>query len=442
MDIFSTTVIVIHEIYTVSVFIRRVVHDIHGYEATVSSIQARLEHEFLFLDTFKQQFFDPNDGNLRKFKSLPDNLARNVNSILTGLNKCLVEYRVVALKHGVDLTEAAELLEPETNATSIISPSTAPVTNEDRARRFRDKVRALAATLRQKSLAPEWALFSMSKVETLVNEYPQWTKRLRQLMFLMLLIDGRVGSLSLHGLAVRDAGSALGLKKVAARQIRAKSNSPVDLGPLDGTLEIRELTGQSGNLEDQFAKRQVGVYTDAFGAVSVEVLLEKHLFDLFSADPNEDEKARIRSSIARDLVWTLRDGDPSAPEYSNGLLDKDLAGLLPCLGYLPADDDGYHSLAYRLPSGIAGKPLLTLHDHILGFPRPPLGDRFALAWRLTATVLDILSSGWVHKNIWSRGVLIMLSNDSCPTPYLVGWTSARPNTDQLARLSGDDNLGL
>jgi hypothetical protein len=168
-----------HEIYTVSVFIRRVVHDIHDYEATVSSIQARLEHEFLFLDTFKQQFLDPNDGNLRKFKSLPDNLARNVCSILTGLNICLVEYRVVALKHGVDLTEAEELLELETNATSIISPSTAPVTNEDRARRFRDKVRALAATLRQKSLAPEWALFSKSKMEIMVNEYSQWTKRLR-----------------------------------------------------------------------------------------------------------------------------------------------------------------------------------------------------------------------------------------------------------------------
>jgi hypothetical protein len=95
-----------------------------------------------------------------------------------------------------------------------------------------------------------------------------------------------------------------------------------------------------------------------------------------------------------------------------------------------------------LPSGFAGKPLLTLHDYILGFPRPPLGDRFALAWRLTATVLDILSSGWVHKNIWLSGVLIMLSKGSCPTPYLVGWTSARPNTDQLSRILGDDNLAL
>jgi hypothetical protein len=148
-------------------------------------------------------------------------------------------------------------------------------------------------------------------------------------MFLMLLVDGRVGSLSLHDLAVRDAGSALGLKKVAARQIAQNQIPPLILVRL---TVIREPSGQSGGLEDQFAKRQVGVYTDAFGAVSVEVLLEKHLFDLFLVEPNEDEKARIRSSIARDSVWTLRDGNPSAPEYSNGQLDKNSAGLLPCLG--------------------------------------------------------------------------------------------------------------
>ncbi|CAI7641394.1 unnamed protein product [Penicillium palitans] len=441
MDIFQTTVTAIHEICRITIFIRRVVQEIRTYEENVSQLQAELEHEYL-----------------------PDNLTRSVNNILTALNKCLAEYRIIALKHGLDLSEAelAVGLEQQIITTTPQSCSSSvaviPVPPNGRiSEGYRDKFRAIITALGQKSRAPEWALFSKIKIQALLAQYSQWTERLRQVMTLMLLVEGRVGSLSVHDIATQNAGSALGLQKPAARQLRAQSDPPADFGPLEGSFEVLDgLIGSSQRKDPHSMQLQyvVGTYIDPFGVSSTTVIMEKHKFDTFDlATTTGEQRAEVREKLVRKLVWTLKEDDES-PRRLNKLSEQNATngkpssettaeaeknshvGLLPCLGYLPIADDGYPSLIYRLPPGTTGSSICTLHDYILNCPKPALGDRFTMALSLAETVLDIHSSCWVHKGIWSRGILFMPMLGRTLL-YLVGWSTARPRSQEMS----DQSMG-
>ncbi|KAL4964042.1 uncharacterized protein BDV14DRAFT_175570 [Aspergillus stella-maris] len=445
MDIFQTTVLCIHEICRITIFIRKVVHDIKTYDDDVSQLQAELEHEFVFLETFKKLFFEDDKNEFRQFRYLPDNLTRSVNHILTGLNKCLAEYRVVALKHGLDLSEAdAAMGYGQQTLTIAASPSTstAPTSQVAVSDSYRDRFKTMVTSLRLKAKAPEWALFSKSKIQALLEQYSLWTERLRQVMTLMLLVEGRVGSLSVSEIATHSAGSALGLQKTAARQLRAHTDPPADFDSLDGTFQSLDAVTSASPLQ-----YVVGTYTDAFGVSSTTVIMEKHTFDIFdSAVTSSSEKEALRKNLVRKLAWTLRDGDASSrsskaisspaiatnsPEMPTVLTERQShVSILPCLGYLPVGKDGYSSIIYSLPAIKADASIRTLHDYILNYPRPALGDRFTMALSLAQTIFHIHSSGWVHKNIRSRAIIITPMSGKTLL-YLLGWSTARPRTEQM-----------
>ncbi|KAE8387269.1 hypothetical protein BDV23DRAFT_161567 [Aspergillus alliaceus] len=446
MDIFQTTVTVIHEISRVTIFIRRVVQEIRSYEDNVSRLQSELEHEFIFLETFKKLFFSGDNFEIRQFKYLPDNLTRSVHNILTGLNKCLAEYRVIALKHGLDLSEA-EVATGLEQTTATPSPLVLPI-DEKVSEGYRDRFRAMIAALRQKTRAPEWALFSKAKIQALLAQYSEWTERLRQVMMLILLVEGRVGTLTARDIVTQSAGSALGLRKAAARQLRAQSNPPDDFGPLEGSFEALDTLSRPPSSDPSVMqyKYVLGSYTDAFGVSSITAIMEKHTFDIFSPTTTTiKERSDIRTALVRKLAWTLNDGDessrsPDGIQDDHGTKSPEGSGkntshvkLLPCLGYLPIASDGYPSMIYKLPPGTTGGSISTLHDYILNFPRPPLGDRFSMALSLAASVLDVHSSGWVHKGIWSRGILVMPTQRRAL--YLLGWSTARPRSEEMGMWS-------
>lgn len=445
MDIFQTTVLCIHEICRITIFIRKVVHDIKTYDDNVSQLQAELEHEFIFLETFKKLFFDDDTNEFRQFRYLPDNLARSVNHILAALNKCLAEYRIVALKHGLDLSEAdaavgygqQTLAIAASPSTPTAAPSQVAVSDS-----YRDRFKTMVTSLRLKAKAPEWALFSKSKIQALLEQYSLWTERLRQVMTLMLLVEGRVGSLSVSEIVTHSAGSALGLQKTAARQLRAQTDPPADFDSLDGTFQsLDPVTSAS---PQQYV---VGTYTDSFGVSSTTVIMEKHIFDIFDLGvTSSSEKELLRKSLVRKLAWTLREGDESS-RSSEAILSPDIAtnsletptvlterqshvSILPCLGFLPVGNDGYPSIIYSLPTSQTDAPIRTLHDYILNYPRPALGDRFTMALSLAQTIFHIHSSGWVHKDIRSRAIIITPTSGKTLL-YLLGWSTARPRTEQM-----------
>jgi len=97
MDAFGAAVTSLHEIYNITMFIRRVVADMDSYASSKQDIHDKLEHEFLFMTTFKDLFFE----DMMRDDRLPLDLKRDVDNILRALKKSLMEYELLATKHGL-----------------------------------------------------------------------------------------------------------------------------------------------------------------------------------------------------------------------------------------------------------------------------------------------------------------------------------------------------
>lgn len=86
---------VIHEIYTITLFIKGVVADVKIHDADREKILAKVEHEHLSLETFKVLFFD-DEGALMANKRLPGSFKHDVATTLLKLKHCPLEYGLEA----------------------------------------------------------------------------------------------------------------------------------------------------------------------------------------------------------------------------------------------------------------------------------------------------------------------------------------------------------
>ena len=476
MEVYCFASTAVHDIWTVTVFIRQVVREMKRHDDTLKTMQVKLEHEFVFLETFKSLFFD-DEKKMRSYNALPSHLTADVDSILSQLSQNLNEYRILAQSHNFDLSNPDVLtyldIVPETqgprggagmgNETSNGPPS-APLQQDDiftgegarKAIKFEQWLKSAVAEVisraRDKSQMLKWALFTKEKMESLVEMYGIWSEKLRQVLTLMLLLDGRVGSLTQDDLANRGTKEALGLRAVAARQIRAQSDPPAIFQALRGAFTPRDEDDNTAGalplvtpaatspLSTKTAAiinivpvptYQVGTFVDEFDDDGMVVIRETHMFDTFGIKTSDEEKQSTRTLLIRKLAWFLAEGQSGASDPSSSGI---ATSLLPCLGYMEANGTSpYPSLLYRLPldANPGNLSQTTLHSYMLrrdGNNRariPSLGDRFFIAWSLASAVFSIHSSGWVHKNIWSRGILVFEQNGR-PVPHLVGWTMARP----------------
>ncbi|KAI4088864.1 MAG: hypothetical protein L6R37_008138 [Teloschistes peruensis] len=123
---------------------------------------------------------------------------------------------------------------------------------------------------------------------------------------------------------------------------------------------------------------------------------------------------------------------------------------LPCLGILPKhqsyeskdDNTVCYGLVFDLalptpipssPSPPIIRPLSTLYP---SSRRPSLNERCAIALALAETVLQLHTSGWLHKGIRSENVLFIDSgvhrwqDGNAFGPYLAGYEYARPTNSQ------------
>lgn len=434
MDIFSLTVTVIHEVYTVSVFIQRVTREVRAYEQSRKDIQTVLDHEISCLTSFRSLLFgDCEDEKRRQYEALPPHMTKDIYNILTELNKGLVEYSNLARKHDMNLHDVkkmqAELehddFELYIDAVGDEEGAASSVTkNRGSFLRFVDSI---VTDAKKKSKSLTWALFDKVKIEAVVNEYSTWTKRLRDVMYTMLLLYGRVGSLT-HQDLLEDV--SLGLKKVSARQIRAQREPPKSFSPLGGVFTPHEKHPASLNVTSY----QLGTYVDELGEQSI-VISETHTFDIFDDNVGIEEKRVVRLEMIRSLAYLLKDDGSTQSESE---INESRSGFLECKGYKePEERDGtskhYPMLLYSLPSSNSAITHWTFRDFMRNSKPPSLGERFFMAWTLASTVLDIHRSGWVHKNIQSQGILIF--SPGRPVPYLVGWTIARPQTANYRKIS-------
>lgn len=430
MDIFGTTVTAITEIYRITIFIKGVVTDIENRDVDKQEIRDKLDHELLFLDSFKHLFFD-NFGKFNYDNRLPESLKRDVEILLSALKGTLAEYGMLAAKHGLlDLEQ-----EDDTASTEMAQQDDALKSSSGRIRRVQRKLKYV------KSKTVDWALFDKKKLTQILAAYSGWTERLRQTMSLMLLTLAAFDKDSLYGFTTDTNARNLGIQNVAKRQLLAKTKTPTDFSALQG--RIIEDTDDTSDSEVKLA-----IYMDEKRQLNERVVVEyrKYGNELIQATKFGSPLQEDLKASTRDLAWLLHNAFPATSETDMETNQNSSFLTLPCMGYI--DQRGKHRFlfVYRLPSNLVSlvtfQPL-TLHGLINGNVRnkPALGARFFMAYALASTVLNIHSFGWVHKNIWSRGV-IMLPSPAAPQglkPYLTGWGVARAVTDGT-ELAADNEI--
>ena len=415
MDIFEATVSIATETYNVSIFIQAFIPDVRSYGSATQEIRERLEREVLFLESFKTLFFEK-EGALSRYEDLPAILTHDVRNILTGLRKSLAEYGLLAVKHGLILAEP--------RASSSLDRADPMELSESNG--FRNDLKVKMKEIK-KNIAPvDWALFDKDKINKVLAEYAEETRRLRQVMELMLLTLAAFGGISRQDLARSKDAANLRLQKAAQRQLRVESLPPVAYGALSGQLINIPLNDS----------RDIGPYIDEYldpnGFGSTKVVVETRYYNdaLALATEEEDEgTVTLLKEPIRSLAWLLSGSSlvSDTDQYESSM------STLHCIGFLDQPDNYRSMLLYQLPqSSISDSDVQTLYQFINGtdvseLPKPLLGDRFFLAYTLASTVFSLHSSGWVHKNIWPHGILIFPSatEHMRMTPYLVGWGLAR-----------------
>ncbi|KAF3159686.1 hypothetical protein TWF788_003661 [Orbilia oligospora] len=486
MEVYTTVSTAIHDIYAITVFIRTVIQDIKQRQQALDDIQAQLEHEFLFLETFNNLFFGDDDRSGPWFRSLPDLFQRDLNNILTSLRRCLDTYDNVALKHGLNLSEANSTLGREDKQDESFTPDTLPSkSSKDKVGRCRSIIEQMTKKIawkeRMKKL--EWALFDQEEVKKLTGKYREWTERLRQVMTLILLVSGNLGGYATSDLGVNvgaKISQALGVTKAVRRQIRANSEVPKRFPALEGNFDPDgngRITKASSYTVGVFHDQQSGPYN---------AIMETHDFVIVDDGRSEHERQELKLELVRRLAWLLQ-GDISTAESTDPNNGTVPMYLLQCLGYYVLGTK--LSLIYKVPSQ-GGTPT-TLHDWMIHDerkeyelverekavrekeknPKPSsrekwdilkeknkileerkkleaerqkqqanLSDRYFIAWALASTLYNIHASGWVHKNIWSRAILVFRAINAPLSsqriiPYLLGWSVSRPQTEEYRGFS-------
>ncbi|KAI9829115.1 MAG: hypothetical protein M1832_000138 [Thelocarpon impressellum] len=412
MDIYGAVSTAIGQIYATTIFIKRVVEDYKSYDSDRKAIQDKLDHEGLFLEAFEHYFLE-DQGAVKRLTYQPAALQKDVDNILAALRRVLAEYSVEGARHGLgEMSDDDQgKIQSEGETTKKRSPF----------EKLKSKVKFV------KTRVYDWSLFEKEKLLATLTEYHEWTERLRQTMALMLATLGA----GLNEFADSETARDLRLRDVAKRRVLAAATPAEDFVPLEGIIV-------PGSESTDTPYVTLALYADEWNQDNKKVIIEYRKYDNALSRAVEgnrtDDVAALKAPV-KNLAWLLHQASLKTESDEEALL------TLRLLGYLEQPDKNRNVFLYDVPrsDSIFKSSMMTLHD-LINSPatqgrassEPDLGARFFIAHALAQTVLNIHSSGWVHKNIWSHGVLVLPSSQTQSSglgrldPFLMGWGSARP----------------
>ncbi|RAK99572.1 uncharacterized protein BO80DRAFT_426275 [Aspergillus ibericus CBS 121593] len=426
MDIYGTAVTAVQQVIQVTIFIKGVISDIKSYDDDRAAIQLRLDLQLTSLEFFQRRFLDKQRGLLLPGQ-LPNWVGETICNLLLKMGRVLVDYRLLVKEY--------EILD----ASPLTLNDEEPAEKEKWKQSFLERAKGKAKALKLKGY--DWALFDKKKLLGVLAEYKEWTDSLRDLM--QHFSQEALYTLTDHPAPSPSAGDSLkgtGLEPVVKRQQLAFVNAPDDFRELQGDIV------EGDRASDRF---YLGSWTHQ--GESTPVVLEFREYDrrLRYDDLEPDEIAELKAPL-RNLAWLLQnatfsEGKPVAEEESQPTIYS-----LQCLGYQDQAEKERTVFVYRLPAqnvvdhipeGV--QRLTTLHDVInLVDPqtkrptKPSLEDRFAMAHCLALTTLNVHGSLWVHKNIWSRGILVFEQAEGGTIGLWSGptlATSVSPGADRARR---------
>jgi len=386
MDFYGTAVTAITQVYQVTVFIQGVISDVKAFDDDRAEIRVKLNVQLSTLLFFKRSFFHPDHGLMLPGKADPF-IAETVGDLLVQMRKTLAEYEIVAAKYG--LVDEEYKIEPE--KTKI---------QESLLERAKSKAKSL------KLKGYDWSLFDKKKLYRILEAYTKWSGDLRNLMQHMSQ-DTLARMAESDSQGIKDSG----LDQVMKRRELVATKAPADYQGLTGTIT------EEGKPTGEF---QLGKWSSA-ESKDTPVIIEYHEYESMLKRDDLDECVidEFKEPI-RNLAWLLQNS--TFTDTSSESLDQPKIFALECIGFVDQPTEERSVFLYKLPAsdGETGTSLTTLHAFINAvdstnkrpLKRPLLNDRFSMAYTLALTISNVHASSWVHKNIWSRGILLFLETQS------------------------------
>ncbi|RAL13534.1 uncharacterized protein BO97DRAFT_388770 [Aspergillus homomorphus CBS 101889] len=452
MDVYGTAVTAITQAYQVTVFIQGVISDIKSFDEDREEVRLKLNVQLSTLLFFRRIFVHPEHGLLLPGK-LDTFIAKTIEGLLVQMRKTLTEYELVAVKYGLVTggDEDGGLEKPEEVKESLL---------------HRIKIKAMSLKMK----GYDWSLFDKKRLHKLLEAYTNWSADLRNLMqHLSQDALSRVVDENDQGL------KATGLEPVMKRRKMVDTHAPNEFQSLEG--QIIEEGAVSGGF-------QLGRWTPSGSTSSTMVVIEFHEYEgLLKGDDLEPDEIEELKAPIRNLAWLLKNStfnSHESPDAEPGLEPPQIYALK-CLGFIDQPEEERNVFLYSLPTSdeddqhegtvAPTTDLTTLHGFINAvdreskrpLKRPSLNDRFSMAHCLAITLLNVHASKWVHKNVWSRGILLFLQTPAgvrasglqahrllnTPNPqqrilaYLSDWGYARSEqqgTDMRADFEAEPNL--
>lgn len=386
MDFYGTAVTAITQVYQVTVFIQGVISDVKTFDDDRAEIRLKLNVQLSTLLFFKRNFFHPDHGLMIPGK-VDSFIAETVEGLLMQMRKTLLEYEILAAKYG--LVDDEYTIKPD-------------IPGEQET--LLDKAKSKVKSLKLKGF--DWSLFDKKKLNRSLDAYTKWSEDLRNLM--QHMSQDTVAMMAKND----DQGLKVsGLEPMVKRRMLVEAKAPADFHGLTGTIT------EEGEPVGGF---QLGKWS-GLGSESTQVIVEYHAYEgmLKRDDLEEDEIAEYKEPI-RNLAWLLQ--NTTFTSTSKECLDQPKIYALECIGFMDQPTEERSVFLYKLPPSDeeAKASLTTLHafinviDSTSGRPlkKPTLNDRFSMAYTLALTLSNIHASAWVHKNIWSRGILLFLETPS------------------------------
>jgi hypothetical protein len=385
MDFYGTASTAITQLYQVTVFIQGVISDYKSFDDDRAEIRSKLNTQLATLVFFKRICCHPDHGLILTGK--PDEFIEStVNDLLDRMRLALAAYERVAVNYGLGYDE-------------FTIESVKPKIEESLIKRWKNKAEVI------KHKAVDWSLFDKKKLNVMLETYTTLSGNLRDLMqhisqemLAKLLADNREG---LRG---------TGLEPVLTRRNLAENKAPADYHELAGTIT------KEGKKTGGF---QLGKWSTP-ESEATQVVVEYHEYEsqLKRDDLEKDEIDALKKPI-RNLAWLLQNSTFTGTETES--LDQPKIYALECLGFVDQPTEEQAVFLYRLPEseGEVGDSLTTLHAFINAvdadnrlLQKPSLNDRFSMAYTLALSLSNVHASCWVHKNIWSKGILLFLETPS------------------------------
>lgn len=416
MDFYGTASTAVGQLIQVTIFIKGVITDIKEFEDNLHDIQLKINIQLATLEFFRRRFVDSKDALMLPGRSSEFLVQTVTDLLLTMTGKLAVyeafmrKYDIIDEKHGDEKNEIEGLPEGETD--SKVS--------------FLERARAKFKTLKLKGY--DWAIFDKKKLLAVLEDYKSDTDSLRGMM-------QHFSQEAIYSFVENSSLKDTGLEAVIKRQKLAKIELPSDFDEIGG--EFAE--------EGVAAKRfQLGRWNHQ--GLSTQVIVEHHEYEdqLRSDDLDEDEVAKLKKPV-KTLAWLLQNSSFRETGEESGE-EQPVIHSLQCLGYKDDMTAKRMTFLYKLPSPPdgtswrydSGNTLATLHTLITKVDKktrrafkPPLADRYSIANSLALTVLNIHGSAWIHKNIWSHGILLFLQDKNGNT-YPLGATTETPGSTPIS----------